>query len=135
MNAAAKLTSFAAVVAAVFGGALSVGAAVGPIDVGDDSAHETLSTVVEQPGGLAVAAAGYRFEVEQTTLETGADQSLAFRILDDTGAPTTRFDELHERKLHSTFTLLIARPAERGSDAMSLTLTGPALVTVAPSNP
>lgn len=100
MNAAAKLTSFAAVVAAVFGGALSVGAAVGPIDVGDDSAHETPSTVVEEPGGLAVAAAGYRLELEQTTLETGADQSLAFRILDDTGAPTTRFDELHERRLH-----------------------------------
>jgi len=39
MNAPVKLAAFGAVLAFVFGGALAVGAAVGPIDIGSDGNH------------------------------------------------------------------------------------------------
>ena len=100
MNAAARLAGFAAVIAATFGGAMAVGAAVGPIDVCSDVPHQAAGDTVEIPRGLAVAADRYRLAVEQTNLQNGADGPFSFRILDDTGAPTTRFDELHERRLH-----------------------------------
>ena len=56
MNTAGKLTAFVAAVAVAFGGAMAVGGAVGPIDVGSaDSDHDTTSPVAETPArGLAV---------------------------------------------------------------------------------
>lgn len=55
MNSAAKLVAFAAAVAASLGGAMAVGAAVGPIDVrGDGSTHgaSTLDTDLSVPGAV-----------------------------------------------------------------------------------
>lgn len=104
MNTASKLGAFAAVIAATFGGALAVGAAVGPIDVSDDAGHsaqdDAPSASMDLPRGLAVAAAGYRFALESDTLVAGSTSQLAFRIVDDMGMPITAFDELHERPLH-----------------------------------
>ena len=106
MNTGAKLAAFTAVVAATFGGALAVGAAVGPIDTGQSTAHTpTDGSVTGRPRGLAVAEAGYRLAVETDTVETdtaapGAASTFAFQIVDDEGAAVTEFDELHERRLH-----------------------------------
>jgi hypothetical protein len=105
MNTAGKLTVFAAAVAVAFGGAMAVGAAVGPIDVGEDTAHDTAhdtgaDTVQVLPRGLAVAQDGYRFAPDTTTIGAGAPSPFTFRILDDTGAAVTEFDVLHERQLH-----------------------------------
>jgi hypothetical protein len=110
MNSAAKLAAFAAAVAATFGGAMAVGAAVGPIDVnGDGSSHGAHSAdaapAEDLPRGLAVAEAGYRFAPEAGPLGAGtlaADTptTFAFRIVDTDGMPVTGFQQLHERALH-----------------------------------
>ncbi len=110
MNSAAKLAAFAAAVAASFGGAMAVGAAVGPLDVsGDGSSHGAHSASAapsaDTPRGLAIAEAGYRFAPEAGPLGAGtlaADTptTFAFRIVDTDGVPVTGFQQLHERALH-----------------------------------
>jgi hypothetical protein len=102
LNAAAKLATFAAVLGITFGAAMAVGAAVGPIDVEDEShdAHEPAVPDAGLPRGLAVAQAGYRFVVEHDQLVAGTSNSFTFRIVDEAGDTITDFDELHERRLH-----------------------------------
>jgi hypothetical protein len=102
MNSGAKLAAFAAVIVAVFGAAMAVGAAVGPLDVGDDDAHQMASSVdaPSLPRGLAVAQDGYRLVLVTDSLPADADAPLAFRIVDDRGAAVTAFEQLHERPLH-----------------------------------
>jgi hypothetical protein len=104
VNTAGKLAAFAAVVAVGFGGAAAVGAAVGPIDVGNDAAsHSTGSgdaPVADHPRGLAVAEAGYRLALDTTTVHGGGPSSFGFSIVDDDGIAATAFDELHDRPLH-----------------------------------
>lgn len=104
MNSGAKLAAFALVLAVTFGGAMAVGATVGPIDVGESTDHATLDSAAtggaEMPPGLAVAAGGYRLAVEVDTVVADAPSTFAFAILDDGGEPATQFDELHERRLH-----------------------------------
>ena len=105
MSTAGKLAAFAALVAAVFGGAAAVGAAVGPIDVGTSTSphggHDTGSTsVADPPRGLAIAADGYRLVLDTTTVAKGKPSSFGVEIVDDTGTPVTGFDELHTRPLH-----------------------------------
>ena len=110
MNSAAKLAAFAAVVAATFGGAMAVGAAVGPLDVsGDGSSHGAHSAsaapAADTPRGLAIAEAGYRFAPEAgpldaPTLAADTPNTFAFRIVDTDGVPVTEFQQLHERPLH-----------------------------------
>ena len=104
MNTAAKLAAFAAVVAGTFGGAMAVGAAVGPIDVSGSSAahttHGAAATATELPRGLAVAQDGYRLAAETDTLAPAAPTTFSFRILADDGTAVTNFALLHERALH-----------------------------------
>jgi hypothetical protein len=114
MRAPAKLAAFAAVLAIVTGGGAVVGAAAGPIDVGDDdhdvhagteTAAETAdaaegSEAEELPGGLAVAQAGYRLDVASAALAAGEPAVFRFRVLDEGGVPVTRFDVEHEKRLH-----------------------------------
>jgi hypothetical protein len=103
VNTASKLGAFSLGVAAIFGGAMAVGAAVGPIDVGGD-AHGVDVTAAEiqidVPRGLAVSADGFRLVVESDSVPAGSASRFAFRIVDDTGSPVAEFDELHERRLH-----------------------------------
>ena len=104
MRATTKLATFAVVVAVVFGAAWAVGAAVGPVDVGDDNSHTAHNAAAvdggELPRGLSVAQSGYRLVAEAASVAPGAMHEFAFRILDDEGAPVTAFQELHERALH-----------------------------------
>ena len=104
MKTRTKLAAFAAALAATFGGALAVGAAIGPIDVGDGGGHGDRtpidSAAVKSPRGLAIAEAGYRLVLEAETAATGTASTLAFQIVDDSGVPVTGFEELHERPLH-----------------------------------
>jgi hypothetical protein len=104
MNSAGKLAAFAAAIAIAFGTAAAVGAAVGPIDVGSEvagghSAHgDADATAV--PRGLAVAVNGYRLAADTNRMAANTPSRFGFSIVDDDGAPVTRFDELHERRLH-----------------------------------
>jgi hypothetical protein len=104
MNTGTKLVAFAAVVAAIFGGAMVVGVAVGPIDTADSSSHSAHAPsdtgLTDRPRGLAVAEAGFRLAVETETVAPDAASTFAFQIVDGKGAPVTAFDELHERRLH-----------------------------------
>lgn len=102
MNSVAKLAVFAGALGLTFGGALAVGAAVGPIDTEEaaHSSHSTDPSTDEIPRGLAVAQAGFRLVVESTEVASGAPSPFAFRIVDDDGAAITDFQELHERALH-----------------------------------
>jgi hypothetical protein len=99
-----KLAVFAVVVAAVFGGAIAAGAAIGPIDVGADDDHRmdppTEASDPQTPRGLSVEASGRRLVLDQTVLASSAPTSFEFRIVDDAGNPVVDFDELHERPLH-----------------------------------
>jgi hypothetical protein len=99
-NAALKLGAFTAVLAAVFGIGLALGAVAGPIDTDADGAHEAPGASPSLLPGLAVSQAGYRLVPEVDTLAPGGATEFAFTILDATGAPVIRFDELHERPLH-----------------------------------
>lgn len=107
MNTATKLAAFAAAVAVAFGGAMVVGAAVGPVDVSGDSSHSgqraSATGSSDLPRGLAIAEAGYRFAPETPEIDpipSAAPTTFAFRILDDNGNAVTDFEDLHERALH-----------------------------------
>jgi hypothetical protein len=104
VNAGLKLAAFAAAVSLVFGGAMAVGTAAGPIEVtsgGGTSAHGAMAAgATDLPRGLAVAEAGYRLVVESDTLAAGSPSTFAFRIVDDNGAAISGFQQLHDRPLH-----------------------------------
>ncbi len=103
MKTITKLVTFGAALALAFGGALAVGAAVGPIEVGgtgSHSSHTTSGSSMALPRGLAVAEPGYRLVVESTTVEADTPSRFAFRIVDDNGGAVTEFETLHERSLH-----------------------------------
>jgi hypothetical protein len=114
MRVPAKLAAYAAVLAIVTGGGAVVGAAAGPIDVGSDDhdVHRDTEAATERadaadgsereqlPGGLAVAQAGYRLDADTAAMTAGETAVFRFRVLDEAGAPITRFDVEHEKRLH-----------------------------------
>jgi hypothetical protein len=102
MNTAIKLAAFAAAVAAAFGGAMVVGAAVGPLDVSGGTSQDShrADRAPAPPRGLAVAEAGYRLVVESTSIAAHSASELEFVIVDEGGTPVTAFEALHERPLH-----------------------------------
>jgi hypothetical protein len=111
MNTGSKLAAFALALAATFGGAMAVGAGVGPLDVGGaESGHAAHQSGHESGGadaarGVSMAEAGYRFVPEARpfgggALAAGAPTPFAFRIVDAEGTAVTSFETLHERKLH-----------------------------------
>jgi hypothetical protein len=114
MRVPAKLAAYAAVLAIVTGGGAVVGAAAGPIDVGSDDydVHRDMEAATEPadaadgsereqlPGGLAVAQAGYRLDADTAAMTAGETAVFRFRVLDEAGAPITRFDVEHEKRLH-----------------------------------
>ncbi|WP_280438853.1 hypothetical protein [Nocardia cyriacigeorgica] len=52
------------------------------------------------PGGLVATEAGYTLALDNATTTTSADAKLRFRILDETGAPVTRYVRSHDKDLH-----------------------------------
>ncbi|MPY95803.1 MAG: hypothetical protein GEV08_22935 [Acidimicrobiia bacterium] len=112
MRAPAKLGAYAAVLVAVLAAGAGVGAAVGPLDDGDDAAempHEmdTTTTIAEKPeegsdmpAGLSASEAGYTFAPDDTTFAPGVAEAFTFRILGPDEAPVTDFDTRHEQDLH-----------------------------------
>jgi hypothetical protein len=104
VNTGPRLAVFGLAVIAIFGGAMAVGAAAGPIDVGGGAGHNVHSTAaagpIGMPRGLAVSAAGFRLAVESDSVRADSPSRFAFRILDAAGSPVLHFEELHERRLH-----------------------------------
>ena len=119
MNAAARLTVFAAVLLAAFGSAWAVGAAVGPADspadadthAKEDGAHgeadgghsgDGATPTADDGGlpGLASTVAGYALVPLQPTLPSGDAVRFAFRVTGPDGAAVTDYTEAHEKDLH-----------------------------------
>ena len=104
VRTAPRLAVFGVVVGAIFGGAMAVGAAAGPIDVGGGEDHNVHNTATagqtDAPRGLAVSTEGFRLDVDTEVVPAESPSQFTFRILDDAGSPVLDFDELHERRLH-----------------------------------
>lgn len=114
MNPAATLGLYAGGLALVFGAAVVVGGAVGPVGTAGAStpAHSTPAHSTDEhsgpeaepadlaPGGLAVAADGYALELATTTLAPGAPGTLRFTVTGPDGDPLTELTPSHEKDLH-----------------------------------
>jgi hypothetical protein len=117
MNTSLKLAGFGLGLVAVFGAAVGVGSAVGPVGAavessaddhamgteassghGDDAAHEAGATAL--PAGLTVSESGYTLELADRSLPEGAATPVAFRILGPEGDPVTEYDVDHDVDLH-----------------------------------
>lgn len=101
MRPAAKLSSFAAALVVVLAGGAALGAAVGPIELGDDpESHGGDGHAVEPhdltPAGLQVSEAGYTLVPDSTTLGT----EFGFVVTGPDGVAVDRFDVVHDKELH-----------------------------------
>ena len=106
MRAGVKLGAYCLALLAVLGVGAAVGAAAGPIDVGEDASHggddhggeDSMDESAELPArGLMVAQDGYQFVPEDRLADAG---KFAFTIVGPDGRPVTSYDDLHERELH-----------------------------------
>jgi hypothetical protein len=119
MRTSVTLAGFALGLAAVFGAALGLGAAVGPDtasagtsagtahdDVtgghGGDAGHaeEAPAAAAELPAGLQVTEDGYTLDLVEDAVDAGAGATVAFRVLGADGRPVTEFDVSHDEDLH-----------------------------------
>ncbi|TQM29474.1 hypothetical protein [Nocardia bhagyanarayanae] len=108
MNATTKFAGFTLGLAAVFGIALATGAAIGP-EPTEAAAHDAHATgpatdggsgAEELPGGLLVTADGYTLSLDTAQTAAAPNSTLRFRILDQQGAPVTRYVRSHDKDLH-----------------------------------
>ncbi|MCT2584247.1 hypothetical protein [Actinophytocola gossypii] len=117
--AAARLGGFALVLAVAFAGAYGIGQAFGPvdsIDSGDSPAEPAAAGHGHGGGGESGGEsgghaegeplpAGLRVTADGHTLEVVDPRGFAFRILDESGDPVTRFTPNHDKLMH----LIVAR--------------------------
>lgn len=121
MNVATKLVGFLVALLVVFGGAVGLGKAVGPVDpvatpeheVSDEGNHadmdmepetdpdtEESSTTTSYPKGLMVSQDGYTFRLAETTVAPGTAVPVTFTIEDPDGRAVTEYDVEHDKELH-----------------------------------
>jgi hypothetical protein len=105
-----RIAAFLLALAALFGIAVAVGAALGPEPSEPERAgHAEEATEHASRGdagiadarGLAVAARGLRLAVETPELERGREQTLRFRVLDAHDRPVRDVEIGHERRMHA----------------------------------
>lgn len=130
MNTSMKLGGFALAVAAVFGGAAAVGNATGswvprtesvehnadggtsttpasppavagaadtPVSGGSEPATALADT---SPTGLTATEGGYTFLPDATSLPSGKNVGVTFRIMGPDGEPVTKYETTHDKDLH-----------------------------------
>jgi hypothetical protein len=114
MNAPAKLATFAAVLAVVFGAATLAGGAVGPVHepaelastessdgMGMGRGHASEGEMTSQAvRGLAVSEGGLTLELARSTATPGKRFDLAFRIVGRDGQTVRDFDVEHTKRMH-----------------------------------
>ena len=121
MTIPAELAGFALGLVAVFGAAVGLGSAVGPVGpaavpavaadaghAGETGAHGAADQApapeaaedAEPPAGLAVAEDGYSLDLAGAVLPAGDATPLAFRVVGPDGHPVTDFEVSHEQELH-----------------------------------
>lgn len=113
MSTPVKVAGFLAALAAIFGLALLIGQAVGPVD-DEPAAHDDAHTSddgrvhltpagddgTEIPGGLMVSQNGYTLALDESRSEAGRNRPVAFTITGPDGKPVTSYDVEHEKDLH-----------------------------------
>jgi hypothetical protein len=116
MHTGLKMAGYALGLAAVFGAAIGIGAAVGPSPTvaeaaagphsGDgDTATEAMDTAAMAaaaalPGGLMVSQDGYTLALADRSLAAGSTVPLRFQILGPDGTPVTGYQTKHDKDLH-----------------------------------
>jgi hypothetical protein len=107
MNTGIKVGIFVAGLCAVFGAAIAIGNAVGPVDSepaamqhGDDDSMTDMPGVSEGPGGLQVAQNGYRLVLDEPRPQSDDQATVSFQVLGPDGSPLTDYATLHDKKLH-----------------------------------
>lgn len=111
MNTSAKVGIFAAGLCVVFGAAVAIGNAVGPVDNepatmdhGDDGAMADMPGMSEAsdkvPGGLQVAQNGYRLALDESRMQPDDQATVSFQVLGPDGEPLTDYETLHDKKMH-----------------------------------
>ena len=143
MTVPLKLAALTLGLVTVFGAAVGVGSAVGPVgpsaeetgaagpDMGGDAPHEATPAGELPAKGLLVSQDGYTLALASDTLPAGPAAPVAFRILGPDGAAVTAFDVSHDEDLHliaarrdlSGFQHVHPALAEDGTWTTSLALT------------
>jgi hypothetical protein len=118
MSVTTKLLGFLVALLAVFGGAVGIGKAVGPLEPATSSTgHGGMdmsagggmdmegmdmegSAAAAFPKGLMVSQNGYTFALEQSTVSPGTAVPVSFTIQGPDGNPVTEYDVEHEKELH-----------------------------------
>lgn len=102
MNPANKFTGFTLGLAAVFGIALAVGAALGPepAESAHAEGHAAMGESDELPAGLMASENGYTLRLDTPQTTAAANVPLRFRILNRDGAPVTSYVRSHDKDLH-----------------------------------
>ncbi|MFF3221304.1 hypothetical protein ACFYV7_00790 [Nocardia suismassiliense] len=103
MNATTKFAGFALGLAAVFGIAIATGAAIGPEPAAPEShAHEAgpATPAAGEPNGTMATNGGYTLRLDTALTAAAPNVALRFRILNQDGAPLTRYQRTHDKDLH-----------------------------------
>jgi hypothetical protein len=114
MSVTVKLVGFLVALAVIFGGAVGIGRAVGPINSSPAADHGDMEGMDEtggmdgmdmsEPGaipkGLMVSQNGYSFRLDQAVVSPGTAVPVSFTIEDPDGNPVTEYDVEHEEDLH-----------------------------------
>lgn len=102
MSPTVRIASFALVLGAVFLAAFGLGSAFEPVDTEAGGGHGEAGGAHGDSGGHGGAAhrGAYALSLDRPRLAPGETGQLRFRIEDPDGAPVTRFDQLHERRMH-----------------------------------
>jgi len=116
MHTGLKMAGYALGLAAIFGAAVGIGAAVGPSPTvaavavephsGDDgSATDAMDTAAmaaaaELPGGLMVSQDGYTLALADRSVPAGPTVPLQFKIRGPDGTPVTGYQTKHDKDLH-----------------------------------
>jgi hypothetical protein len=144
MSVTTKLLGFLVALLAVFGAAVGIGRAVGPVETATSADHSDMADEADGemagmdmneatafPKGLMVSQNGYSFRLEETTAAAGTAVPVAFTIERPDGSPVTEFDVEHDKPLHlvavrrdfSGFQHVHPEMAEDGTWTTSLDLT------------
>ena len=120
MNTVARLSAYGAALVLLVGGAYATGSAVGPLaptapaasgaelpgmagagGAGHGDTHSgAVTETADQPAGLASSRGGYTLTPTASTLTAGQPTEFRFQITGPDGAPVTRFDEKHDKRMH-----------------------------------
>jgi hypothetical protein len=117
MSTTTKLLGFVVALLAVFGAAVGIGRAVGPVDTEPVADHSEMDgdpvgsadtgdmedmspTAASLPKGLMVSQDGYTFRLPQPRVAPGTAVPLSFSIEGPDGETVPAFDEEHEQDLH-----------------------------------